>query len=855
MIRRRVGRAVFLGAGAAVWIGAALLGRIAAGAVAERGEVPDLRTFTTVVGPLLRDHCFRCHGRDKHKGDLRLDRIDGDLVRGKDRARWKEIYARLNRGEMPPRSERPLRAAEIGQVADWIVDETRKAERTAGNADGRAIVRRMNRAEYANTLRDLLAVEFPFGDGPLDLLPPDGTAGGFDKIGSALTLDPSLMSQYLTVARRVADAAIVTGPRPFETRRQRFAYADTAKSVAIGYECRDPNIVCRPSALELMEGVARTWDHLRLDTSRDETIPADGRYTIRLRMGADLGRRGLPLKVQLEWPGDSVIAAWTLTARDTAPRVYELTLPIKLAGKGRDGPQVRLVNGTTFMLAVDEAGALRRAADQAAAAGDQARARKLREMAEGKAAGEIKLRPNPEARDRSILPKVVLDWIEIEGPLIAEWPPRSHRELFFEGAGASRDLPYARRIFQRLMTRAYRRPVTERDLEPALVRVEHELQAGESFEEAVKVGLEYVLCSPQFLFLLEPNPGPPRALDDLELAARLSYFLWSSLPDSALTARATAGLLHAPDVLAAVVARMLREPRAQALVDGFGAQWLQAAKFAGIPPNRRIYPEWDDECEAAVKREPLAFFAEILRHDLSALNFLDSDFAMLNERLARHYGIAGVKGNEFRRVNLPADSHRGGLVTQAGILSIGSDGTRTLPVRRAAWVLQTLFNAPPSPPPPNIGEVEANTAGANLTVRERLLRHQAVPACASCHVKLDGYGLALENFDAVGAWRTRQNGEGFAADNPGAPAIDASGALSDGRAFRTFPEFQSLLKSDGRRFGRALTEKMLGYALGRTIGPLDAEAVADVSGAFERGGYRLSALITAIAASKPFQTK
>jgi mono/diheme cytochrome c family protein len=808
--------------------------------------------FRAAIAPVLNARCVRCHGPDKHKAGLRLDAIDPDLAGGKDIERWRTVYGRINRGEMPPKGEPPLSIEEIDRVTDWILDGMRRADRAAGGGGGRVALRRMNRAEYANTLRDLLHVELPFGGGPLDLLPPDGTSGGFDKIGSALTLDPSLLDRYLTVARHVADAAIVTGHRP-DTRRRRFSFAETARSPAIGYECQEPHISCRPTDLVLMDRNVRTWDFLHLDPTREETIPSDGEYTIRLRMSADLGRRGQPLKVQLQWPGETVLKEWMLGADAAAPRIYEVTLPIKVAGQTRDGPQVRLANGTPFSFVVDEAAELRGQADEAAAAGDAARAEKLRAQAEEKAAAP-RTRPNPEVSDLATVPKVILDWIELEGPIVPEWPPRSHRELFFEGAAGRPTPAYARRIFERLLPRAYRRPVTAEDVDPIMALVERELARGVPFEEAVKVGLEAVLTAPQFLFLAEPNPGAPRPLDDYELGARLSYFLWSSTPDAELVGLATSGRLHAPDVLAGQTRRMLADPKAQALVDGFGAEWLHAAKFAGIPPNRTIYRAWDDDLEAAVKREPLAFFQEILRKDLSALNFLDSDFAMLNEPLAKLYGIRGVAGPDLRRVALPAGSHRGGLVTQAGILTIGSDGTRTLPVRRAAWVLDTLFDAPPAPPPPNAGEVEPNTGGNRLSVRERLIQHQQIPACAACHAKIDGYGFGLESFDAVGAWRERQNGEDFGDDNLHAPRIDASGTLPDGRSYRDSDELRGLLKSEAPRFSRALTAKMLRYALGRATEPEDAATIDRISAAFKDGGYRLSALVAAIVASPTFQT-
>jgi mono/diheme cytochrome c family protein len=816
---------------------------------------PDLQSFSTKVKPFIKAHCEGCHGARRQRGDLRLDTLDGDLLAGKDAAVWKEVYDRVNRGEMPPKDEPRPPASDIDRLTTWIIGETRKAERAAQSTGGRVILRRMSRAEYANTLRDLLHVRFPFGDGPLELLPPDGTAGGFDKVGSALTIDPSLLSQYLAVARHVADTAIVSGGRPFESRRQRFEFEDTAKSLAIGYECHEPFVSCRQADLALMDGAARTWDHLRLDPTVETTIPASGEYTLRIRMAADVGARGEPLKVELAWPSETVLATWTLGKDQASPRVFDVTVPISLVGKSREGPSLRLVNGTRFYDFNQQFITFHHEADQATNAGDPLKAAKLLALAKAEGAASS-LQPNPGIADRSKLPKVILDWIELEGPLVKEWPPTSHRELLFEGRAAKKDLAYARRIFERLMPRAYRRPVTAADVDPIVARVARELDAGEPFEEAIKVGLESLLCSPRFIFLVEPERGPNRRpLDDYELASRLSYFLWSSLPDDELFRLAAAGRLRAPGVLEAQVSRLLRDDRARALVQGFGGQWLQAQKFVTVPPNRQIYKDWDDELEAAVKREPLAFFEEILARDLSVLNFLDSDFAMLNARLARHYGIAGVKGDRFRRVPLPRESHRGGLVTQAAVLTIGSDGTRTLPVRRASWILQTLFNTPPPPPPPNVGEVEPNLNGKRLTVRQRLLQHQKIPACASCHVRIDPYGFALESYDAVGAWRTRQSGEDFGTERTGAPVIDASGTLPDGHTFATTAQFRTLLRGDSDAFSRALAGKMLTYALGRSLESSDRATVADLVAALGAGGYRMSALMTAIAKSPAFQTR
>lgn len=822
-----------------------------AGAAGREPPAPAGASFATLLAPFFKANCVRCHGPARHESELRLDALDGHVVLDREGPPWGEIRDRLRAGEMPPKKELRPRQTEIDAVVAWIDAALEQARRARPNARER--MRRLNRAEYANTIRDLLDVQFAFDDGPLDFLPAEGTVDGFDKIGSALMVDPSLLDRYLTLARRVADKAIVTGPRPFESRHRRFEYEDTARSSAIGYECSEPYIICEKSGLVLMNESARTWDLVGLDPRWEAGIPADGVYKLRLRMSADLGARREPLNVQLLWP--SVIAEWTLTERDTSPRVYEVTLPLKVAGKGREGPQVHLANGTPFQVPNQLFYAFHDDAEKAAAAGDRAKADAL--LAHAKAEGAASSQSvSPAVLDRGKVPKVLLDWIEVEGPIVGEWPPLSHQRIFFEGPGAKKDLAYARRIFARLLPRAYRRPASPAEVDAVVRQVDRELRAGEPFEEAIKVGLEYVLTSPRFLYLFAATQqGGRQTLDDFELASRLSYFLWSTMPDETLLGLAAQGRLRSREVLADQVNRMLRDRKSQAFIDGFATSWLQAPKFVGILPNRQIYPAWDDALEAAVKREPIAFFEEVFRNDLSATNFLDSSFAMLNARLARHYGVPGVEGVKLRRVKLPPDSHRGGLLTQAAVLTIGSDGTRTLPVRRASWILQTLFNAAPPPPPPNAGQVEPNINGAHLTVRDRLLQHQKIASCASCHRKIDGYGLGLENYDAVGAWRTRQNGEEFSADDPHAPAIDSSGALPDGRSFTNVAEFRSLIAHDTARFGRALTEKILSYALGRTLADEDRAGVDALAGKFEASGYRMSVLMREVAASRSFQTR
>ncbi|HND55998.1 MAG TPA: DUF1592 domain-containing protein, partial [Pirellulaceae bacterium] len=377
---------------------------------------------------------------------------------------------------------------------------------------------------------------------------------------------------------------------------------------------------------------------------------------------------------------------------------------------------------------------------------------------------------------------------------------------------------------------------------------------GRSFHDALRVGVQRTLCSPSFLFLSEPA-GPSesrRRLNDYELASRLSYFLWSTMPDVELFQLAAKKSLSSPDVLAAQVARMLADPKSDEFVRNFVGQWLSVRDYGSIKPAAE-YRDYDAPLEDASRREPYAFFAEILRHDLPITTFLDSDFVVVNERLARHYGIKGVSGPEFRRVAIGPEHHRGGVLGMAGLMTYLADGTRTLPMRRGSWVLRELLNDPPNNPPPNAGEIQPNTGGKALTVRQRLELHRRDEICASCHAKLDPYGLALENYDAIGAWRTRLNGEGVRGAD--APLLDVSGTFPGGRKFESLEEYKAGLVLQRDRFARAFSSKLLTYALCRPIVYTDQPTVATMVDELKSHEYRFQSLVRAIVMSEAFQTR
>ena len=807
---------------------------------------------------LLKQFCMDCHGPDLSEGKMRVDRLTGDFSNRDNALAWIEIRNQLNLGQMPPKDEPQPPATWVETTSKWIAAGLREAERNRTGTDGRILLRRMNRHEYTNTVADLLSMKFPTGESPLDVLPPDGTAEGFDKVSTALLFDPSLMQQYYEVARRIADRAIVDGPPEFPTETMRLEYEDMADSIAIGYLVTRLGMKPVPNGLQLIEGSTRSFGMLRYPGRRDNNVaPVNGYYRFTIKAGASPGADGTVPRLQLNHnhPDDKMrtVMEFDVKAPWDKPQEYSVVIPRDTLGGELN---IRILNEAKLYMGQRPGENFMRRNGELGKQGKFAETLRLdgRKVAEGW--GGDRSTPDPEKLDLTQFPRVFLDYLEVEGPLYDQWPPKSHTTLLFRGDEGSEDLEYAREIFRRFLPRAWRRPIRDEEIEPILQVVETELEHDETFHEAIRVGLAVALTSPRFLYLVEPNlteAGKSRPLDNYEIASRLSYFLWSSMPDDELLRAAEAGELTNPAQRIAQVDRMLADAKADRFVDGFARQWLRTETFLNFTPDQYLYREYDEKLAEAVVREPLEFFRTILRNDLSVLNFLDSDFVVINDRLAEHYGIDDVEGEDFRRVTLPPNSDRGGLLAMAGVHQAGSDGIRTKPVSRAVYVREVLFNDPPDPPPPNAGEVEPNIKGERLTVRDRLLQHQQIEACAACHRSLDPYGLALENFNVIGAWREQQDGEDFRGNNR--PEIDASGQLPNGNSFANFEEFRQLLRAQDDRFRRALTEKLFVYALGRGIEPTDDPAISQIVSDLKSNEDTFRSLIHSLVNSKAFVTK
>ncbi len=835
------------------------------------------------VKPFLQQFCTSCHDARQAKAGYRVDQLDGDFTKVQVAEQWKEVLDRINAGEMPPEGNPRPSAAQVGAFVSWVNARLREVELAAKNAGGRIPMRRLNRDEYANTVRDLLKLDENIVRPLVEDLPADGQAEGFDRLGVALFFDQTQIERSLGVAAKIASKAIVTAPPKMNRLENRFDFirrrppADEVE-VFPGFAHKIPrgakDKLIHATHVEHIQGgptysrELAAWgvvEHFAINT----VVTQDGYYRFRIKAKVDNRGRTEPNKFRLFYSRNSPIQVdqeVTLDPSGVTEAVMFLRGPVNGEIKG---PQVftllwnhtdkAVINPPEYKQLFSKwtglRGRMEQAATRRAPQTEMDALKKERDALEKvmNAHTGVMYIYNPEM-DLEQLPRLLLESIEVEGPIQKEWPPESHKALLFAG-DERRDEAYLSEIFSRFLPRAYRRPVTPAEVASIVAVVQDAQTNGQlSFHAAMRIGLQRVLCAPGFWFLEEPTGTQvkPRPLNDYELASRLSYFLWSTMSDDELWKLAEQGKLRDPKVLDAQITRMLADPKAQQLVQNFAGQWLGVRDYGSIKPAAE-YRDYDRALELASQQEPLAFFAEVLAQNLPITAFIDSDFLVINDRLARHYGVEGVSGAEFRRVSITPEHHRGGVLGMAGLMTYLADGTRTLPMRRGSWVLRQLLNDPPNNPPPNAGEIQPNTSGKNLTLRQRIELHRRDEVCASCHAKLDPFGLALENYDAIGKWRERFNGEGYQGNQ--GPTLDVSGVFPDGRAFKTLGEYKAGLLSQRDKFARALSVKLLTYALGRPVGYTDHAVVDTLVSRLKQDEYRLQSLVRGIVASEPFVTK
>ena len=766
-----------------------------------------------MTSEFLGENCRKCHSGETPKGEFTISSLSENFLDPQNLERWQSVLEHLSNKTMPPESEVRPSDDQAQRVREWIAEQLAKAEMKRRNVEGRVVMRRLNRAEYANTIRDLLGVEVDL----TDLLPLETSTNGFDNNADLLHTSSYLLQNYLDAADRALDEAIANEPEPWILKK-RFDIREE-KSV------RPTGSVYRHTD----DGVAifATWESANIRvTMWNFRSHVRGKYRFRI-CGYGFQSDGKPIDFRVtagtlkEVTEERLVDYYSVPA-DT-PTVIEFTEQLE--------PENR-----------------------------------IRILAEGLPA----LPPAVEkiGADKYTGPGLVIQWVDIEGPILESWPPPSHKRIFGEldrervvndRFEVVSDSPRAdaERILTEFARRAFRREVNEQDVEPFLKRTLQQLAAGSSFEQSVRVGLKGILVSPDFLFLREKGP----ILSDEQLASRLSYFLWSSMPDEELLQLAKSGNLREPETLRSQVERLLRDPKARSFNTNFTGQWLSLRAIDATLPDRTLYPEFDDILKTSMLKETSLFFDEVLAHDLPLTNFVRSDFTFLNARLAKHYRIDGVEGMDMRKVALPPESNRGGLLTMGSILKVTANGTTTSPIIRGSWVLERILGTPPPRPPNNIEAIEPDIRGAT-TIREQLEKHRSVESCASCHRLIDPPGFALESFDVIGGWRDHYRATGEPREVNGrrrrvwdGPPVNPADTLIDGRSFRNIDEYKELLLEDPDQLTRNLTRQLLSYGTGAVPSLGDEEQVEQIVSRVREQQYGFRSLIHEVVQSELFQSK
>ena len=724
--------------------------------------------FDQAVQPVLGKACVMCHNDRLASGNLNIaPYLQPDSI-GRDRDGWEKILQKVRSGEMPPKGVPRPPQPQIEALLHYVEGEFEKSDRAVKPDPGRATAHRLNRNEYANTIRDLLAVDFRAEKD----FPTDDTGYGFDNIGDVLTISPILMEKYVQAAESIAARAMGADPLP--------------KPIEIAYLSREKKI-------------------RRLDASTIEAahrVDFDAEYIVRFHLPG-------------ERPADA----------------KAVTLCLWMDGKLLDSKSVetkpsKLVYFNPY--SEEEMRLVLPAGDHIFRAGftndDYAKT-----LSPGDARNQKKNK--------------FFEGMTFVGPFPAK-VERASRKLVLvcdPKSGAA----CVEKIVSTLARRAYRRPVTRAEVAPLLRFVGLAQAQHQNVEQGIQLAIAAMLVSPHFLFRIEHDPSPAaHPVSDVELASRLSYFLWSSMPDDELLSLAESRKLHEAAVLDAQVKRMLADRRSAAFASNFAGQWLEIRNLDSVKPDPQKFPEWGPELREAMRTETRLFFDHVLRENRPLTDFLDARYTFLNDQLAKHYGIAGVNGPDFRKVDLTSDQ-RGGILSQASVLTVSSYPTRTSVVLRGKYVLGNILGAPPPPPPPDVPPLDEGAVGTAASLRQQMERHRSDPACASCHTKMDALGFGLENYDATGKWRTMD----------GKFPVDSSGTLPNGKSFVTPAELRRLLEQDLADFTRCLTEKMLTYALGRGLESYDRRTVAAIDRRLEANGRHFQDMVYEIVRSAPFRER
>jgi hypothetical protein len=791
----------------------------------------------------LEKHCIRCHGPQKEEGDIRLDKLSRDFKAGRDSHHWAEALDKVNSGEMPPKKEPQPTQKEISEFVTSL-DAWLKEGRAARMAARPAVAHyRLSRKEYQNSVYDLLGVRYdPTKPGELN---EDTLWHGFERIGSELSLSPSHVDRYYRAAGLVLDRAfpLTSG----EARKIR-------KTAA---ELRYNGGKAQQEALDRF-GIKRPLRYLLYPGSVHNALSANwfgkvgpehsGLYKVRIQASGTrpIGGQTAHLSIGKRTGEETVdgLIEFDITAPEDSPQVHEfevfLEMPMSLDFCVVATDVVDRRAGAAFRNALNSGSYI------------------FTHSSETRL-----LNPNaPQMFDdkgNGLFSTVLLDWIEWEGPLETD-AEKSRRTGLLPPDDAT--IEVVTEHLQRFAERAWRRPVKKDELSDYLQAYRSERDAGEKPADAYRVAMQGVLTSRHFIYLVEGDPVPRERLNDSELASRLSYFLWSSMPDDGLFAAARSGSLsvvrrtsspsNAPTdkmsvVLEREVDRMLADGKTNRFINDFVRQWLQLHRLGMFPPDKKLYPTYDAWLETSLRAEPVEFFREMFSKNMPVDSFIDSDWTIANARLCDFYGLPEPKTGGFQRVALKPEDHRGGLLTMGAVLGLTSDGTRHRPVHRGVWLSEAIFNKTPPPPPANVDPIEPiPPTGTKITIRQRIEAHAKSASCAACHAKIDPLGLAFDQYDAVGQWRTRELVPTGVGENP---IVDASGVMPDGRSFKDSVQFKKLLIEDRAPIARAFIEHLCTYALRRVLTVDDQDDLKAIEAEAKKYQYRVKDIIRAVALS------
>jgi len=739
------------------------------------------KQFSSQIKPLLTKYCLDCHTGEEAEAGLSLDKYTTRSSILKHREAWEKIVQRIQIQSMPPKdADTQPTDKEREAILAWFDDTLYGIDCSGDVNPGRVTIRRLNRNEYNNTIRDLVGIDFQ----PAKNFPSDDVGYGFDNIGDVLSLPPLLMEKYLDASEQIAQKAI------FANTPDSYPW----KSISEKQLQKKGAVTIRKSGVGF---------HSRGTLAGLINLKQAGKYEIRIKAGQTPAGKD-PAKMKVELDG-KLLRTFDVKADRSAPGTYLMPRAVALS-KGKHVLTVTFLNDF-----FDPKGP-------------------------------------PKKRDRNLY----VNEIAYRGPLglLPTDLPASHKKIITCNPGSGRSVQYCtEKIFKQFAERAFRRPVSRQELKPIVELVNATVKSGRTFEQGIQVGIQAILVSPHFLFRIEgiQNTVQSRSngvqkVNQYEIASRLSYFLWSSMPDETLFELAAQGRLDNPRTLQVQVKRMLNDPKSSAFVKNFAGQWLNLRNLEDLSPDPKKFRGFNSQLKNDMRRETEEFFSYIMKEDRSVIEFINADYTFMNERLAKFYGNNRVKGESFQKVNLDK-TKRAGLITQASILTLTSNPGRTSPVKRGKWIMENILGTPPPAPPPNVPELEESaSAKPNATLREQLAIHRKIAGCAACHDLMDPLGLGFENFNAVGSWREKE----------GRKKIDSSGLLPDGQTFNGPIELITILEKQKQGFCRSLTEKMLTYAIGRGIEFYDKCAIDEITTNFTAKGYRFSALVTEIVLSDPF---